>query len=148
MSTPTPPWTFDETQVTFDNPGYKWDGSVPTTPPPPPSPFATVNVNSDRVIYPAVVAGSVKILPTDFISLLQQGETVNSATASARVYSGIDGNPSALITGAPSVSGTIVNIQVSPLIIGVTYEIRIVASTSLLQNLILCGYLTVVPDLL
>lgn len=100
------------------------------------------------MIYPSLIEDSVVILPTDFISKLQQGETIYSATAAASVYSGSDPDASALITGSPSISGTVVYITVSGGVLGVTYEIRITATTSLGQQIPLTGYLSVVPDLL
>jgi hypothetical protein len=147
-----PPWNFSE-GVPLGNTGYGWDGSVPGSGPPPPPPYSGTLPSpfafyGDRVIYPSLIEGSVVILPTDFISKLQQGETISSATAAASVYSGSDPDASALITGSPSISGTVVYITVSGGVLGVTYEIRITATTSLGQQIPLTGYLSVVPDLL
>jgi hypothetical protein len=99
------------------------------------------------VIYPSAVVGGSVILPTDFISKLQQGEITISATVSSSVYSGTDPNPEALITGSPTIIGTVVYITISPQVLGVTYEIKILLVTNL-QTIPMTGYLSVVPDLL
>ena len=153
MSSIIPPWTFDNPGVSLGNPGFLWDGSVPSTPPLPPSPAVPGNqtfIKGDRVIYPSLVAGTTVILPTDFISQLQNGEVLVSAVTTFSVYSGTDPAPSAMLQGSPTILGTVVNTLVGfpGGVLGVTYEVRVQANTSLGQYLALCGYLTVVPDLL
>ena len=47
-------------------------------------------------------------LDFDFISDLDTGETISGATVTCDVASGTDANPSAMISGADSVSGSTV----------------------------------------
>jgi hypothetical protein len=85
--------------------------------------------------------------PFNFISQLAQGETISTATVTASVYTGVDANPSAVISGSASISGTVVSQKLTGGVIGVIYEILCAAVTSLGQTIQLAGYLAVIPDL-
>ncbi len=140
-------WDFSNPNVTFDNPQYLFDGSGPVSSSSPILPNGGPGLYGSRVTYQSMTQGSSVVLATDFISKLQQGETISSATTTASVYTGVDPNASSLVQGAPSVSGTVVNTLVGGGVTGVIYEIKVVATTSLPQTIPLCGYLAVVPDL-
>src|SRR5208282_358467 len=100
-----------------------------------------------RVILPAKKLGETVFEPFDYISQLSAGESVVSATCSCVVYTGNDPNPSAVISGSPSFSGTIVNQLVTGGVLGTIYELRMTAVTSLGQTIELPGFLAIVPDL-
>jgi hypothetical protein len=79
---------------------------------------------------------------------LEVGETISSSSVAATVYSGTDSTPSAIISGATSVTGG----QVTQLIVngveGVTYLLTCTVLTSLGQTLTREGYLVIItPDL-
>lgn len=144
------PWDFSDPSATFDNPGYRFDGTQPSGPVLPPSPQLPnggPGLYGNRVTYNSVLVGEIAVLPTDFISKLQIGETLNSATTVISVYSGVDPNPSAMLAGTPTIAGTVVNTLIAPTIVGCIYEVKVLAITSLGQTLVLTGYLAVVPDL-
>lgn len=67
----------------------------------------------------------------DYSQVLASGETISSAVASVLVMNGIDLNPSAILVGAPSISGNKVSQRISGGNDGVTYRIEMVATTSL-----------------
>ncbi len=86
--------------------------------------------------------------PFDFISVLAAGETISTQVVTASVYSGVDPNPSALISGAAAVQNTT---QVWQLftqgVVGVIYELLCRITTSLGQTLELAAFMAVIPDL-
>lgn len=82
-----------------------------------------------------------------FLSLLGGTETLSTAVCAASVYSGTDANPSAIVSGAASISGSNVLQLVTAGVLGVIYELKFTVTTSLGQTLVLCGYLAIIPDL-
>jgi hypothetical protein len=84
----------------------------------------------------------------DFTSQLAVGETLTTQAVTASVYSGLDPNPAALISGAASV----VNLtQVQQLltggVVGVIYKLLCTVTTSLGQTLSQPAYQVIIPDL-
>jgi len=80
----------------------------------------------------------------DFISCLQQGETIATFSVGATVYSGTDPNPSLILSGSPTlVNGTQVRQLTTGGVNGVTYELDCTVTTSLGQTLIQTGLLSV-----
>lgn len=99
-----------------------------------------------RVELPPKLLGETKTYYFDFAGLLASGETISSAAVTATVYSGTDANPSAIISGADSTSGSIVSQNITAGTLGVIYELLCAATTSAGQVLQLCGLLAVIPD--
>lgn len=124
-----------------------WTPSTFTTPPPPPTLTSPPGLYGDRVILPAKKLGETVFLAIDFISKLGAGETIVSAVCTCTVYTGNDPSPSAVISGASLISGTIVSQLVTGGVLGTIYEILAKATTSLGQTIELPGFLAVVPDL-
>jgi len=103
-------------------------------------------VSSTRVILdPKRVSDVVKI-PFDFISKLAVGETISTKVVTASVWSGVDANPSAIINGAATSSGTVVTQSITAGVLGVIYLLKCSITTSAAQTLSLAGLLTVIPD--
>ena len=82
----------------------------------------------------------------DFTSRLGLAETISSAVTTATVYSGTDAAPETVINGAASISGAQVTQSLKAGVVGVTYLVRCVATTSLGQVLALGALLVIVPD--
>ena len=82
----------------------------------------------------------------DFLSQLGAGETLTLATVSVSVWTGVDPSPAAILDGAPSLSGSQVSQLIQDGIAGVVYKIRVQASTSLGQIVVMYSYLAVVED--
>jgi hypothetical protein len=101
---------------------------------------------SNRVIFPAKAASESLLLQFNFLSRLAPAETINSVAVSAAVWSGNDSSPSGIISGAASISGTTVTQLVVGGVLGTTYELSCLATTSLGQKLLLAGYLVILPD--
>lgn len=104
---------------------------------------------SNRVTLPPKVQGASILYPQfDFLSLFASSSdsilSITSVTAS--VYSGIDGNPSAIL-GTSSFSGSVVSVLIQSGVIGVIYEVSVKVLLSSSQSPVLCGYLAVIPDL-
>ena len=104
----------------------------------------------NRVIFQPKRLGETIIpnpSPFNFTSQLAVGETINSATVTASVYTGVDANPSSIISGAATISGAIVSQKLTGGVVGVIYELLCAAVTNLGQTIQLAGYLAIIPDL-
>lgn len=66
-----------------------------------------------------------------FAPLLQSGETISNPVVTAAVASGTDPNPSAILSGAPSISGSDVLQKITGGIDGVDYLITFKVNTNL-----------------
>lgn len=99
------------------------------------------------VIAPKRLGETIVLNPWNFLSLLGVSETISSATVTASVYSGVDANPSAMISGSATISGAVVSQKIVGGVVGVIYELLCAAVTSAGQTLELAGYFAVIPDL-
>ena len=92
-----------------------------------------------------MLVGETRRVEFDFGPGLAEGETVDSQELEVRVFSGTDDNPSALLSGSATENGGIVTQRLAPLVEGVTYEVKCLATTSEDQVLALVGKLAVPP---
>lgn len=83
----------------------------------------------------------------DFTAQLGAAETISTQTVTASIYSGVDANPSAIISGAASASGKIVSQSITAGVSGVVYQLVCAITTSLGKTLQQSSYLAVVPSL-
>lgn len=83
----------------------------------------------------------------DFTSQLGATETISTQVVAATVYSGVDANPSAIISGAATASGKIVSQVLTAGVSGVIYQLLCTITTSLGKTLQQASYLAVVPAL-
>lgn len=72
-------------------------------------------------------------LEADFLSQLILGETVLAASCSVVVHSGEDPNPSAMLSGVPSIAGSIVTQKIQGGVAGVIYTVSFAIRTSLVN---------------
>lgn len=82
----------------------------------------------------------------DFLSEMAIGETISTKVVTATVYSGVDANPSAIISGAASSSGTIVTQLITGGVVGAIYDLLCTITTSLGQTLTQAAYLAIVEE--
>lgn len=82
----------------------------------------------------------------DMLSRLSLGESVVSAACAMSVLSGTDANPNGMLSGLPSVSGSIVSQKVIGGSSGNIYEIHLSIRTSLNNILVNKAKLAVLPD--
>lgn len=80
----------------------------------------------------------------DFAQSLAVGETLTTVSTTATVYSGTDATPSAVLSGAPTVSGKQVIQNLTGGVLGVVYYLVCAATTSLGKVLVAEAYLPVV----
>ncbi len=85
--------------------------------------------------------------PFDFTASLAGNETILSAAVTALVYSGIDSNPSAIVSGSATISGSQVTQLFAAGVVGVIYEVLCSITTSLGQTLKQSAFLAIIPDL-
>lgn len=85
--------------------------------------------------------------PFDFISSLQPTETISTANVTASVYSGLDPNPAAVVSGSATISNTQVLQLTTGGVLGVIYELLCTITTSLGQTIAQSAFLAIVPDL-
>jgi hypothetical protein len=101
-----------------------------------------------RDLWPPKQVGATKTYPFDFISDLAVSETITGATVTALVWSGNDPTPSNLISGAATISGTVVSQKLTGGVAGNIYAVTCTATTSAGQTLIHSAYLVVGPSVL
>ena len=82
----------------------------------------------------------------DFASWLANDESLSSATVTAAVYAGTDASPSALISGAASITGSVVTQLIIGGTAGVIYQISCAAVTSTSQTLVLTSRLAILTE--
>lgn len=102
-------------------------------------------MSGGRTIFPPKKQGETVILTFDFISQLPAGVTISTQVVSAAVWSGVDANPSAVISGAASASGTKVTQKVTAGVAGCVYALLCTITTSDAQTLQMSAYLAVLP---
>lgn len=117
---------------------------IPVTPPIPPGLGVK---HMGRVVLDPASVGEAVIVPFDFISGLQAGEVIVSASTKCTLYSGTDSNPQAVVSGVATVGGTIAFQTVVPTITGNIYDLACTAVTSFGQILTLEGYFAIIPGL-
>jgi hypothetical protein len=98
-----------------------------------------------RVVLPSIQLGETRTLSFDFTSRMSVGETIAGQACTAGLFSGVDGAPSAVISGVATASGAVVSQNVVGTVEGCVYDIKCVISTSLGQTLIIGGYLACNP---
>ncbi len=79
----------------------------------------------------------------DFEALLRSGETIASTEWTMAVEEGVDPTPSAMLSGAETQSGSIVEHKIVGGVSGVTYKLHCAATTSSGQLLELCDTILV-----
>ena len=99
-----------------------------------------------RDIWPPKQAGATKNYPFDFISDLAVGETISGATVTATLWTGTDPTPSGIISGAASISGSVVTQKLTAGLAGNIYAVTCTATTSAGQTLVRSAYLVVGPS--
>ena len=98
---------------------------------------------SYRSIFNAKISSTNFYAVFDFAQYLAVGETISSASVTATVYSGTDASPSSIISGGATSSGAQVTQTITGGVIGVTYILTCVITTSASKTFVLDGYLTV-----
>jgi len=109
---------------------------------------ATFAANARILFKSKRVGESVFLKPSfDFISALAPTETILTAVVTAAVYTGVDPNPSAIISGGAVISGTQVTQLVVGGVVGTIYGLTCSVTTSLGQTLNASGFFSVDPPL-
>lgn len=97
-------------------------------------------------LLPAKTSTTTQKVVFDFISQLAVGETISSQAVVATVWSGVDANPSAVVSGAATASGTKVTQTVAGGVAGTIYKLVCTIGTNASQSLQIIAYLAVVND--
>ena len=97
-----------------------------------------------RIVFNPKLSGSIVNLQFPFLSSLVTNETITGTpTVTCAVWTGIDPNPSAMISGTASVVGTSVQQAITGGVVGVVYQLTCICTTSAGQTLQSTGYLLV-----
>lgn len=96
---------------------------------------------------PTIKVGEIAPVTFDFTAAMAAAETISTQVVAASVYSGVDADPSLLISGAASASGKIVSQTIAPTLSGNIYQLVCTITTSLSKTLKQSSYLAVVPNL-
>lgn len=91
-------------------------------------------------------SGETRVITFDFISQLAVGETISTQSVAAAVWSGVDANPSAVISGTATATGTKVMQAVTGGVVGTIYKLTCTITTSLGQTLRIFTYLPIVDN--
>lgn len=102
-----------------------------------------------RLVFPTKESGVTMILKPafNFISAMGVSDTILTAVVTATVFTGIDANPSAIISGSASISGTTVTQKITGGVSGVIYDLLCTVTTSAGDTLTQAGFLAIDPDL-
>lgn len=74
--------------------------------------------------------GETLDVEVDFLSRLSVGETALTAASTMEVLTGTDATPSAMLSGSPTISGSVVTQKVIGGLPGVVYQLSIAVRTS------------------
>jgi phage-related minor tail protein len=108
-----------------------------------------VAIVANRVILPPKRVGETVLYPQfDFLSFFSSAtDSISSIlSVTASVYSGIDANPSAIISTS-SLLASVVSVLITAGVLGVIYEVAVKVQLASGQQPILCGYLAITQDL-
>lgn len=101
-----------------------------------------------RVILPSKLVAETLAQYFNFASYIEVGETISSAVTTATVYRGADLTPSGIISGAASISGTVVTQKFVAGVAGTIYVITCTATLSNGEIIALYGYLAVMDTII
>lgn len=101
---------------------------------------------SSREIFEIKPPTDTKNFVFNFDGDLAVGETISTQQVTATVWSGTDANPSAIISGSASASGSNVTQKITGGTTGVTYRLLCTVTTSGGQTLTRAGYLAVLAE--
>jgi len=102
--------------------------------------------NPGRQTFGPKKQGESLLLTAEFISSLGGTESIGSPVVTINVWSGTDPNPSAMLSGVPTASGSQVKQMVTGGVPGVVYYLTFQVTTSLNQIIQQTGYLVVLPQ--
>lgn len=97
------------------------------------------------IVFPSKTTVETKAYPFDFNGKLEFGEGISGATIAVTVFSGIDPNPSIMVTeDAPTITGGIVTQNIQGGLPGVIYSLSCVAVGTQAHNYSKEGRLAVI----
>jgi len=99
------------------------------------------------VVFQSKVVGEEILFDMNFLSRLAVGETLQTVDRTIVVASGVDANPNAMLSGAATISGSIVRQMIIGGLPGVIYLFTIAVRTSNAQLLFNYGKLAVLSNL-
>ncbi len=99
------------------------------------------------VVFQSKVVGEEVTLDMNFLSRLAVGETLQTVDRTVVVASGVDANPNAMLSGAATISGSIVRQMIIGGLPGVIYLFIVAVRTSNSQLLFNHGNVAVLSNL-
>lgn len=100
-----------------------------------------------RQIIPAKMASEVRFWKPDFTGLFaSSGDTISTQAVTAAVYSGVDANPSAILSGSSSHTSLVVSQKITGGVLGVVYYLKCLATSSAGETIEVSSFLAIVPD--
>lgn len=98
-----------------------------------------------RQTFPAKQTSETYLATFPFQDQLAAGVTISTPSVSVTVFSGVDANPSAILSGSPAISGTNLTQLITAGVGGTIYEVEAQAYASDGQVLRVVGYIAVQP---
>jgi len=98
------------------------------------------------IILPLKDYREVLPLPVNFSDLLQFGESITGASVMASLFSGADPSPQNIVTGAAVITSNTVTQTISAGVVGTTYTLAFIVTTSNSHNYVKIGQLSVIDS--
>jgi hypothetical protein len=98
----------------------------------------------NTILFPSKDTGETNTYNVQFDDRLQVGETISSVAVTVLVYSGTDTDPSTIVSGSPTFSGSIVSFTITAGVIGVIYVVVVTVTSSLANVYVKEGFLAIV----
>jgi hypothetical protein len=121
-------------------PDFQFQGSLPAA-------QGGTGIPGGRLLLRPKKLSEIITYPFDFISSLDVGESLLTATASMTVYSGTDLAPFNMLLSSATIKGTAVLQTIGNGVLGVIYEPLITVTTNYGNTIEISGYLIITPDL-
>lgn len=83
----------------------------------------------------------------DFTNVLASGETITGQSVTVTVYSGVDSNPSGILSGVATASNKTVSQKIATAVTGVIYSLLCVITTSAANTYQQSSYFAITPAL-
>lgn len=96
------------------------------------------------VILPVKDISETLPIPVNFSDMLQFGESISGASCVASLFSGTDGNPGAIVSGAATYTATTVTQTITGGLAGNTYTLAFLVTGTNSHNYVKVGQLSVI----
>jgi len=98
---------------------------------------------SSNYVLPVKLSSTVVPIEVDFISQLQGDDAVVAIEVTVSVFSGVDANPDAILSGSPTIAQNRITQVITGGVVGVVYRLSFSATTFYGNNTIIYANLAI-----